>query len=111
MSYNSEIALIDNMAHSGSIILTDGEQYTAKAVKRIKAITESLVTIAALKGDSIDTLTIPIGFTIEGRFSSVIVTTGDVICYTELNNIEHNYVLFNGLQVFYNGKPVIYSGV
>ena len=67
------------LGQAGSILIDDDAQHTGKFVA-ITAITESVVTTVSEDTsiwDTLTTLTLPIGVTIYGRWSSVQIASGD----------------------------------
>ena len=115
MSYASETALSHSMGQQGFIVLTEGDQYEGETCSMVDIIEDSIVTLIAKYGDSLNFITLLAGTKIVGLFTAVAFITGSGIAYkaklSDNNDVQTglNYVLYNGKQVLYNGEIVIYS--
>lgn len=80
----------DLQGQGGSTVLNAGTSYTGpNAIRWIQVVTDAVLgTVASASGNvanptRLQTITLPAGLGIGGRFSSVAVTSGVVIVYFE----------------------------
>lgn len=51
----------------------------------VTALEDTVLSVQSLKGDSLTSVSLPMGLTIYGRFNSLTVSSGRVVAYIECN--------------------------
>lgn len=83
MSIESETAQIHSMGQRGFKYLSSAgtATYSDSNTNCIYCLEESEVTIVSIVGDSLTGVTLPAGFQLVGRYSSVTMDSGSAIVY------------------------------